>query len=286
MLQDKCNMKKMPFSSYSELEGMGVKIVEGVLTGATASSEVPAAIKDVKFDYIVDNWSKNSQNASFVIDIAKVSSTKQLTFISSAGMYKTSGLTPIVEEDPVKENDARKVELQIIASAVPYTMLRPQYIYGTKSNKRYLDYFIGRAYRKLHTPLPLSGEQLVCLTHVEDVASLITAAIGNDKAKNQIFNCGTDRYISYKGLSQTIHKKLGNADADMKYMYYEPKDFDHWDGSGVMEFPFRRETFITSPGKARLLLGWKPKHTVEGDMEAEIKDYEVSVGLHILITSF
>jgi len=70
------------------------------------------------------------------------------------------------------------------AAGLPYTFLRPQYIYGPKSNKRYLDYFLGRALRKIHIPLPLHGEQLVALTHEEDVAALIAATLANPKAIN------------------------------------------------------------------------------------------------------
>lgn len=118
----------------------------------------------------------------------------------------------------MKENDARKVEMAIEASGTtclylemlqlhqqdasliiliilgtPFTFLRPQYIYGPNANKRYLDFFIGRAARKLPIPLPLHGEQLVCLTHVEDVASLIATTLGEPKAMKQVLK----RYIMY-----------------------------------------------------------------------------------------
>ena len=100
-----------------------------------------------------------------------------------------------------------------------------QYIYGPKANKRYLDYFIGRAARKLPIPLPLHGEQMVCLSHIEDVCSLIATSIGHEKAMNQIFNCATNRYITYRGLSDRVHEVYGNdRDKDVKYLFYDPKD--------------------------------------------------------------
>lgn len=108
-------------------------------------------------------------------------------------MYKSNNVAPLLETDPIKTNDPRSVELSIIESGLPYTFLRPQYIYGPKSNKKYLDYFIGRAYRKLHIPLPLHAEQLVCLTHEEDVASLLAAAVGNPAAINQARRRGEKR---------------------------------------------------------------------------------------------
>ena len=187
----------------------------------------------LKFDYVVDNWSKNADNAKYLLNIAKNIDTKQYIFISSAGMYKSGELSPCTEDTPVKTNDARKIELEVIESKLPYTFLRPQYIYGEKTNKRYLDYFIGRAYRKLSIPVPLHGEQLVCLTHIEDVADLIATTVGNKEAYNQVFNCGTDRYITYKGLTKLIYTALGVPEEDQKTVSYDPDAFPDWDGMCV-----------------------------------------------------
>ena len=138
-------------------------------------------------------------------------------------MYKSSLVTPLIETDAVKSSDVRAVEVEVEKSGVPFTFLRPQYIYGPKSNKRYLDYFIARAHRKFPIPLPLSAEQLVCLTHVEDVASLISATLFNPSAKNEVFNCGTDRYISYKGICQLVHSALKtDVEKDVSYLYFDP----------------------------------------------------------------
>lgn len=155
-------------------------------------------------------------------------------------MYQTSGVQPIIETDPVKSsNGARKVEQIIEKSGLKYTFLRPQYLYGAKASKRYLDFFIGRSVRNLPVPVPLSGDQLVCLTNLEDLADLIATAIGHPEAVNEIFNAGTDRYISYKGLCSAIMTALGRDSADAKLISYDPAKFE-WDGKlEVSEFPFR-----------------------------------------------
>lgn len=65
---------------------------------------------------------------------------------------------------------------------------RPQYIYGPLTNKRdYLDWFFDRAVHGLEcVPLPLHGDQLVALTHAEDVASMLASVVGNENAVNQV----------------------------------------------------------------------------------------------------
>ena len=55
------------------------------------------------------------------------------------------------------------------------------------------------------------GEQLVALSHVDDVSAIIAAAIGNPKAHKQVFNCGTDKFISYKGLCEAIAKAANST---------------------------------------------------------------------------
>eukprot|EP00595_Chromulina_sp_UTEXLB2642_P003157 CAMPEP_0196765942 /NCGR_PEP_ID=MMETSP1095-20130614/15663_1 /TAXON_ID=96789 ORGANISM="Chromulina nebulosa, Strain UTEXLB2642" /NCGR_SAMPLE_ID=MMETSP1095 /ASSEMBLY_ACC=CAM_ASM_000446 /LENGTH=353 /DNA_ID=CAMNT_0042125369 /DNA_START=32 /DNA_END=1089 /DNA_ORIENTATION=- len=278
ILQDKCSYSKEPFSSYNELESLGVSIVVSELTGSNSGSTTFSSIEGIKgksYDYVIDNWSKDEKNATFVADIAKNSATKQLIFISSAGMYSgIPGLQPLVETDSVKSsNGPRKVETVYEKAGIPFTFLRPQYIYGNKISKRYLDFFIGRIVRKLPVPVPLSGDQLVCLTNLEDTAGLISAAIGHPAAFNEVFNAGTDRYISYKGLISIIDSALGHETAS-KILSYDPKNFPEWDGKeDVAEFPFRKETFITSVNKAKDVLNWSPTRSLAKDVKGEVDEY-------------
>lgn len=65
---------------------------------------------------------------------------------------------------------------------------RPQYIYGPLTNKRdYLDWFFDRVVHGLeYIPLPLHGDQLVALTHAEDVAAMLASVVGNENAVNEV----------------------------------------------------------------------------------------------------
>lgn len=93
------------------------------------------------------------------------------------------------------------MELALQSANLPFTFIRPQYIYGPKSSKRYLDFFIGRAARKLPIPLPLSGQQLVSLSHIEDVCSLIGAAVGHPAATNQVRKKEKEVFRHYRIVS-------------------------------------------------------------------------------------
>jgi len=65
----------------------------------------------------------------------------------------------------------------------------------------------------------------------------------------------------------------------IKVLPYDPSKFSHWEATTeVSLFPFRKETFITTPNKAKTLLGWKPIHNVEDDLAAEVAVYQAKGG--------
>lgn len=43
------------------------------------------------------------------------------------------------------------------------------------------------------SPFTYTTQQFTTLTHVEDVAALLSSVVDNPKAVNQVFNCATDR---------------------------------------------------------------------------------------------
>ena len=59
---------------------------------------------------------------------------------------------------------------------LPYTVFQPLYIYGPYAAKDYMAFFLDRLLRNRPVPIPAPGIQLVSLTHVEDVASLMAKA--------------------------------------------------------------------------------------------------------------
>ena len=59
---------------------------------------------------------------------------------------------------------------------LPYTVFQPLYIYGPYAAKDYMGFFLDRLLRNRPVPIPAPGIQLVSLSHVEDVASLMAKA--------------------------------------------------------------------------------------------------------------
>jgi hypothetical protein len=269
MLQDKCKYTQEPFSEYGGLKEMGVNIIDGAISEETSQlSTLPS-----KVDYIIDNWSKGANNASFVGKLASTLKAEQLVFVSSAGMYApppdAGALT--TEDQPVKKSNEVYIAESTYSKelSIPYTFLRPQYLYGKYTSKRYLDYYLGRILRNLPIPLPFHGEQLVCLTHQYDVANMIALSLGHPAAAKTVFNCGSGEYVTYKGLAELIHDTLKTPKEQRKYIYYDPKELQE-----EISFPFRPNTFITSIAKVQSALQFTPQKHLMNHIQEEIQLYQ------------
>jgi nucleoside-diphosphate-sugar epimerase len=271
MIQEHTDMTKPPFSSYTELMHGGVEVTMAE-EGSDMSSLVSQQLAARTYDCVIDNWTKSAPAATAISSICDAYLLQQCIYISSAGIYKEGPLLPLVETDTVLDKGTRSAETVFMAAHNPYTIFRPQYIYGgTKASKRYLDYFIAPAVEEKPVAIPAPGEQLVCLTHVSDVAAMIIAAILHPSACDEVFNCGTDRYVTYRGLCEMAHRAAGSELAETAALY-DPLAADQHSNQKP-GFPFRDRSFVTSPGKARRLLGWAPRHALAEDLISEVQDF-------------
>lgn len=80
-------------------------------------------------------------------------------------------------------------------------------------------------YRGLPLPIPGdgSGSQLVALSHVEDVVNMLVSAIGSGKADKQTYNCGTDKFVSYRSVCEAVARAMGLPVSSINITGYDPK---------------------------------------------------------------
>jgi|TARA_A100001015_G_scaffold139666_1_gene154860 nucleoside-diphosphate-sugar epimerase len=266
ILQDPaCKRTSQPFCEYdSEIIAKGVKVEDCDLSNADA---VCGALPG-EWDVVIDN---NNKDASFAEKLASGVSTKQLFYVSSGGMYKECPEGGALEAStPVKDDNAcRQVEVALQSSPIAdkVTIFRPQYIYGDNTNKRSnVDWFVDRICRDMPVPMPGDGSQLIALSHVDDVAALMCAGIDKEAG---IYNCGTDKFISYRQVCELVASTLGKT---AKIESYDPKALDK--ELGKPSFPFRPTTFTVNPNKAKSALGWEgATHSLEADLPKWIEQY-------------
>jgi len=262
---------KPPFDAYGDLEAAGVVVKWADLE----NGGLAGAMEGVgPCEYVFDNQNVCPKDVQSTV---KSWNPKVYAYVSSGGMYKPKE-GAIEETGSVKEdNEQLGIEKSAAEQGLNWSAFRPQYIYGPKTNKReYIDWFLDRITRDLPFPLPGDGSFRTTLTNAEDVASMLASVVGKEsEAKGQVFNCATDVLLSHKELVTLCAKAAGkDPEAVMKkVVFYDPAALKGLELPKKNKFPFRETNFGVGVKKAKDLLGWAPKHTIEGDMAAYYAEY-------------
>jgi len=262
---DKEKLAQKPWiAQYKVLEQEGATIVWGSPTD-------PSTYPTGSFDVVCDNNGKDMETCQPLIDHFKgKGGVQHYIYISSAGMLKTNTMEPILcEDDPRNEKAHYFVEEYLKDQDLPYTVFRPQYLYGPYTSKDSHHWFMDRILRGRPVYLPQgTAMTLASLSHIEDMATLVASVLGNPEAVRQVFQMSSGRGVTFEGICAAIAKTAG---VDYTIMYYDPKKISLARGEGV---PFRTTHFITANNKARVVLDFKPQHTFLGDVAAELADYK------------
>lgn len=250
---DDKKLAKAPYTSdWAELRSAGVATPFGSL----------AAVAGARFDVVVDNSGKDRAAVDPVVALAQASGAAQFLFVSSAGMYKVADTLPAVEGDAVKADAGHaEVEAALAAGAggfASWASFRPQYLTGRGSNKDCEEWFFDRLARGRPLPVPGAGCQLTVVSHAEDVAAMLAAAVAAPSAAHGgVFNAVADRAVTLDGFARLCAAAAG----------LPPPALVHWDPkalAGVADvkdaFPFRPVHFYSEPRAAAARLpGWAPK---------------------------
>ncbi|XAR61206.1 hypothetical protein NMG60_11034845 [Bertholletia excelsa] len=260
-------MKKPPFTRFSEIVSAGGRTVWG------DPADIGKVLEGAAFDVVLDNNGKDLDAVRPVADWAKSSGVKYFFFISSAGIYKPTEEPPHVEGDEVKADAGHVgVEKYISENFNGWASFRPQYMVGSGNNKDCEEWFFDRIVRGRRVPIPGSGMQLVNISHVRDLSSMLTLAIENpDAASGNIFNLVSDRAVTLDGMAKLCAQAAGRP---IEIVHFDPK------AVGVdarKAFPFRNMHFYAEPRAAKDILGWKSTTNLPEDLKERFEEY-VKIG--------
>jgi nucleoside-diphosphate-sugar epimerase len=218
-----------------------------------------AKLQGQEFDAVFDN---NGRERSDTEPLAALFAGKvqHFVYVSSAGVYLKTDQPPHIEGDAVDPNSRHKgkheTEAYLAASGLPWTSVRPVYIYGPQNYNDVEAWFFDRIVRDRPIPIPGDGMAITQLGHVEDLAAAMVAILGNDQAKGQIYNISGDRFITFNGLARACAIAAGKDPDQLKLVHFDPKAFDF---GKKKAFPLRVQHFFTDTHKAKKDLQWQPK---------------------------
>jgi UDP-glucose 4-epimerase len=189
--------------------------------------------------------------------------------MSSAGVYLKSDQLPHVEGDAVDPKSRHKgkheTEAYLTQLGLPWTSIRPTYIYGPQNYNDLEAWFFDRIVRDRPIPIPGNGLHITQFGHCKDLAMAMSQVLGNKAAVGQIYNVSGDRFVTFDGLARACAEAVGKSTEALKLVHYDPKQFDFGKRKA---FPLRVQHFFASVDKAKTQLKWQP----EFDLVSGLKD--------------
>ena len=231
------------------------------------------------FDAVFDNNGRELSDTQPLVDVFK-DQVKHFIYISSAGVYLPTDQLPHREGDPVDPNSRHKgkhhTESYFAEVGLPWTSIRPTYIYGPQNYNDLEAWFFDRITRNRPIPIPGNGLHLTQFGHVEDLARAMAAVLGNETATGEIYNVSGDRFVTFDGLARTCAQAAGVPE-DLRLVHYDPKQFDFGKRKA---FPMRTQHFFADVHKAIEHLHWQPNYDLLSGLKDSFQNDYLASGRH------
>ncbi|BBD60179.1 NAD-dependent epimerase/dehydratase [Nostoc sp. HK-01] len=245
-----------------------------IIGDRTDAAQLKEKLSQENFDIIFDNNGRELSDTQPLAEIFQ-GRVQQFIYMSSAGVYLKSDQLPHVEGDAVDPKSRHKgkheTEAHLAEKGLPFTSIRPTYIYGPSNYNELESWFFDRIVRDRPIAIPGNGLHITQLGHVQDLATAMSLVIGNQKAVGQIYNISGDRFVTFDGLARACVVAAGKSPDAIKIVHYDPKKFDFGKRKA---FPMRVQHFFASVQKAQTQLNWQPKYDlISGLTDSLNNDY-------------
>jgi nucleoside-diphosphate-sugar epimerase len=252
----------------------GVTQIQG---DRTDPAQLKAKLSGESFDAVFDNNGRELSDTQPLVEIFQ-GRLQHFVYVSSAGVYLKSDQMPHIEGDAVDPKSRHKgkfaTEAYLAEQGVPFTSIRPVYIYGSQNYNDLEAWFFDRIVRDRPIPIPGNGMHVTQFGHVQDLAAAMAAVLGNARAVGQIYNVAGDRYVTFDGLARACAVAAGKSADALELVHYDPKRFDF---GKKKAFPMRVQHFYADIHKAKTELNWQPKFDlISGLKDSFEQDYLIS----------
>jgi nucleoside-diphosphate-sugar epimerase len=266
----------------ASLEKLGITLVQGDLTTpdsvrrAVAGSEIVfhvAAGMNGGYEEMYPATVTGTQN---VVDAAAVEGIKRIVHVSSIAVYSLSYRGMITEDKPIipgaypYANTKALAEQIVLYSPIEYSIIRPAMIYGPGASLWTAGMFRLASMRP--TPFVGDGSGSSHPIFVDDVVDMMYLLGEHPGAANQIFNCAPDPAPTWRAYLGAYQQLVQNdswfalpvplmAGIAAILMMFSPRKSFMRDMTESVGWLTSRNAY--SMAKARDLLGWSPRTTLE-----------------------
>ena len=165
-----------------------VEGVSQIIGDRTDPQQLKEKLSKEHFEAIFDNNGRELSDTQPLAEIFK--SVQHFVYMSSAGVYMRSDCMPHIEGDPVdpksRHRGKHETEAYLTELGLPFTSIRPTYIYGAGNYNELESWFFDRIVRDRPIPIPGNGLHITQMGHVQDLARAMCKVLGNQRAIKQI----------------------------------------------------------------------------------------------------
>ena len=202
------------------------------------------------FDVVYDMGGREVADTAPIVDLFNNKNNNKIEhfiYMSSAGVYKKATCMPHREgdeEDPSSRHKGKlETEAYLRQSGIPFTSIRPTYIYGPGNYNPLEQWFFERlddssssssssssisdgSSSRRPLCIPGHGQHITGLGHVEDLAAAMAQVIGREEAVGKIYNIQGEQSPSFQGLALHCGMAMGVDPTDIPLHFYDKAHLD------------------------------------------------------------
>jgi UDP-glucose 4-epimerase len=207
-----------------------------------------------------------------VLEVARMNDVKKVIHASTSEVYGTTQYAPMDEKHPLNAPHpygASKIAADRMCYAYIETYgmnictMRPFNLYGPKQKDSgyggAISLFTKRVLNNIPPIIYGDGEQTRDYTYIEDIVEAYDLILNNEKIREPI-NFGIGKEIKIIDLASMIIELCGKK-GSISPVHIEPR-------------PGEVQRLVADISKAKELLGWKPKYTIEEGLKKFIDWYK------------
>eukprot|EP00607_Mallomonas_marina_P010060 CAMPEP_0182417358 /NCGR_PEP_ID=MMETSP1167-20130531/1794_1 /TAXON_ID=2988 /ORGANISM="Mallomonas Sp, Strain CCMP3275" /LENGTH=346 /DNA_ID=CAMNT_0024590847 /DNA_START=200 /DNA_END=1240 /DNA_ORIENTATION=- len=267
----KSPLQKLPSETDGDFD-MRIKSTKFITGDRKSAEDIKTKLANNKYNVIYD---MNGREASDTAPLIEAFNGKidQFVYMSSAGVYKKSALMPHREEDEVDLKSRHKGKLAteelLRYSGIPFTSIRPTYIYGALNYNPLEQYFFERLDMGRTVCIPGHGQHITGLGHVQDLAEAMAEVIERERTKEEIYNIQDTQSVTFESLVFLCAQAMGLDTKKVQIKLYDKSMFDFGEKKA---FPMREQHFFCSVNKAMSHLDWTPKYNMLDGLKDSYKN--------------
>lgn len=217
----------------------------------------------------VYNYQNNLIGSMNLINAAvNAGSVKRFVFTSSIAVYGP-GQVPMLEDTTPTPEDPYgiakyAVEMDLAAAhemfGLDYTVFRPHNVYGEHQNigdryRNVIGIFMNNVMQGQSMPVFGDGLQTRAFTHIDDIAPSIVDCVDNAKARNQVFNVGSESPRTVLDVAHAVAAAFGVAPV-VKHLPARQEVVHAFSSSAKSEAVFGRRSTISLEDGVNRMAAW------------------------------